>query len=158
MAWCCAPGRRGATAPHRAGGGADVAVEPHDVPGAEVVAVVELAAVPRRGAEIVPVAELVRRLVLVVTDRGTGARLVSAPGGIVTLGVVGVRAVGIGVVARREYRARNAIEQLCGRVVTGTAAVGDVAGTDQYHGGGRRRRGRWRRWRRRRRGGRPWRR
>src|SRR5207249_9447115 len=58
----------------------DVAVERHDVPGAEIVAVVSLGGIARRGPEV---GEVVRggraRVILVVAKRGRRARLVPAP-------------------------------------------------------------------------------
>src|SRR5256884_8421766 len=66
-------------------GGRDAAVQHHDVPVAQVVAVVALAGGPRRRAEIVEVRLGTALLVLDLAGRGAGARLMAAPGRVVAL-------------------------------------------------------------------------
>src|SRR5256885_4586801 len=69
----------------RARGRRDPAVQHHDVPVAQVVAVVALAGGPSRGAEIVEVWLGTALLVLDLARRRAGARLVAAPNRVVAL-------------------------------------------------------------------------
>src|SRR3990172_10418237 len=78
-----------------------IAVEHHDVPGAKVIAVVALGWVTGRGPEVVEVAGGSSRVVFVVTRRRHRPGLVTAPGGIVVVGELGVSASAIGVVTER---------------------------------------------------------
>jgi anti-sigma factor RsiW len=67
----------------------------------------------------------------VVAWAGQGARLVPAPGGMVTLGEVGVSARGVGVVAKGSDRAFDARQQGGCRLVAGASAGSYVPGPDQ---------------------------
>ncbi len=108
-----------------------VAVDHDQVPLAEVVAVVALRGIAGRRAEVVEVAAGVRRAVLVVADDRARARLEAAPGRAVAVGELPGRAVFVGVVAEREDRPVDVLEQVRG-LGGGTErlAVGDVAGPD----------------------------
>src|SRR5438874_8778993 len=75
--------------------GAAVAVEGHDVPGAEVIAVPALSRLPGGGAEVPEVAGGLRRVVVVVARHRMGTVLEPAPGGVVALLVVGRAAAGV---------------------------------------------------------------
>ena len=116
----------------RACGGRDAAVQHHDVPVAQVVAVVALAGCPGRRAEIVEIRLRAALLVLDLARRRAGARLVAAPGGVVALVEPILGAVVVREVAGGEDRARDPIEQRGGRRVVAVPAGRDVARADQY--------------------------
>src|SRR5205807_10048979 len=115
-----------------------------DVPRAQVVAVI---AAPWR-AGLLAVVGVVRRrraaVVVVVPGRRTGARLVSAPRGIVAVGERARPPTRVRVVPGGEHGARNPVQQGRGRLRSARAAVRDVARADQDC----RRAGGWGRWRR----------
>src|SRR6266513_17369 len=69
----------------RAGGGGDAAVEHHDVPIPQVVAVVELSGVARGGPEILPVRGRPGAEPLHVADGGTGGCLVTTTRGVIAV-------------------------------------------------------------------------
>src|SRR5437879_8151094 len=101
-----APGARGEIGAEplllsRARGSRDTAVQHHDVPVAQVVAVVALAGCPSCGAEIVEVRLGAPLLVLDLARRRAGAGLMAAPCRVVALveaifGAVVVREVAVG--------------------------------------------------------------
>src|SRR5213080_1328477 len=106
-----AEGMRGEVSPEplllsRASVHRDVAVERHDVPRAEIVAVVPLGRIARRGPEV---GEVVRggraRVVLVVAERGARARVVPPPARVVTALVVRERPTRVDVVTEGEHGA-----------------------------------------------------
>ena len=128
-----------------AGDLAAVAVQHDDVPGAQVVAVVARARRAGRRAEVGEVGSGLPG-VLVVAERRARAGRVPAPGGRVAAGEG--RGIGhrVGVVAEREDRAGEAVEQAGGGLVAVVVAGGDVTGADEdgrprggRHGRGRRR-------------------
>ena len=107
------------------------AVQHDDVPGAEVVAVVALLWVARGGSIVAEVPRCVSRLVVALTGRRLGARLVPSPAQVVAAVVLGKGAVVVGGIAGREHGAGDAVEQhRCG-VISGRAALRDVAGADE---------------------------
>src|SRR5207237_3574574 len=116
-----------------------IAVQHHDVPGAQVVAVIALVGVAGGGPEIAEVA-VARgaRVVVTVARRGKGARLVPPPTRVVTRLVPGRSSVGVRVVAQREYGARDRVEQGGGGGRAGRATAGDVACANEDHPCGRR--------------------
>ena len=122
-----------------------VAVQGHDVPSAQVVAVITEAEVARVGAEVIEVRCGARRIVLVIAWTGTRAPLVPPPRFVVAVGEVRSASGGIRVVAGREDGALNAVEQSAGRLGRSSAvviALPDVAGADE-DGGDRRLRRIW---------------
>src|SRR6266700_567348 len=72
----------------RAGGRGDAGVQDHDVPGAEIVAVVALAALAGSAAEVVEVGGGARDPVFQVVVGGMRARFVAAPRGVVAVGEI----------------------------------------------------------------------
>src|SRR5207237_10070518 len=107
-------------------------VQHDDVPGAEIVAVVVLAAVAGLLTPVPPRRIRIAQVVLVVPDRGFGTRLVTTPRWSVAVGVVGVRRIGIGVIANGEDGAGDGVEQRGGPLIAQEApAVGDVARADE---------------------------
>ena len=120
----------------RRGDGRAAAVEHDDVPTAEVVAVVTLRRIARRGAEVAEVARRISRLVVPVAGRRARARFLSPPVGVVALLVLGERALVEGVVPGGEHGARDVVEQRGRRLVARAVAAGDVPGADE--GGGSR--------------------
>src|SRR5207245_10726177 len=101
----------------------------HDVPRAEVDAVVALARIAGRGAEVVEVRDgRGARIVFVIADHRIRTGLVAAPGRVVTVLEVGGRAVGIGVVAEGEDGALGGVEHRRRGLVVGAVAPRDVAG------------------------------
>ena len=124
---------------------AAVRVQHDDVPGSEVEAVVAQA--PRSHA----VAEVVERgigragVVLVIAQGGVGAGLVTAPGRIVAVLVVGRSAVRERVVPQRHHGAQDRVEDASAEVVPVGAAARDVTGGEQHEGRGLDMRGRARR-------------
>src|SRR5947207_12256596 len=113
-------------------GGRDAAVQRHDVPVAQVVAVVALAGGPSRRAEIVEVRLGAALLVLDLAGRGAGARLMAAPGRVVALVEPIPGAVVVREVAGSEDGARDPVEQRGGRGVVAVPARRDVARADPY--------------------------
>ena len=114
----------------------DLAVQRDDMPGAEVVTVVALGGITRRGPEVAEVAGRVVTHIVVIPGDRAGARLVAAPGGRVAVGVVATRPVGIGVVAQREHGARDRVHQIRGERIPAPGAVGDISGAHHDHGRG----------------------
>ena len=110
----------------------DVAVERHDVPGAEIVAVVSLGGIARRGPEV---GEVVRggraRVVLVVAERGARARVVPPPARVVTALVVRERPTRVDVVTEGEHGAGDRVKDGCGGFVASGAARGHGSGPDE---------------------------
>src|SRR5262245_39766637 len=88
-----------------------IAVEHDNVPCPEVVAVIALVRVPGGGAEIIEVALGARRIILMVTGRRACTRQVTTPRGIVAIGVLGIRAVGVHRIAEGRNRPRDSVEQ-----------------------------------------------
>src|SRR5438132_1486178 len=110
-----------------------VAVEHHDVPGPQVVAVVELPRIARGGAEVLDVGGVARAPAFHVPDGGPGAGLVPPPRGVVAVDEVGDgRAAAQDVVADGEYLARNGIEDGRGRLIVSTVAARDIARPHQH--------------------------
>ena len=67
---------------------------------------------------------------------GVRARLVAAPARIITIQIVRGRAVGVGIVARREHRPRDGIQDGRGPLRSGrSAARPDVPRADERHAG-----------------------
>ena len=98
----------------RAGLGIDIAVQGDNVPGADARAVVALAGLTRRGAEIGVIGFSFRRHVFVIARHGQDARLQFAPGGLEAGGEIHVAAVGIDEVAQCHDRSRGLPEQFGG--------------------------------------------
>src|SRR5438034_3443925 len=113
----------------------DVRVDHHDVPRAQVVAVVADPRIARRRA---PVRVVTRRagrrpvVVLVVAGRRAGARLVPAPGWIEAIHVVRQRPVWVGAITERGDRADDAVEHARRPFLAGARAIRDVARTGEY--------------------------
>ena len=125
----------------RAGRRGDVAVQHDDVPGAQVVAVVELSRVARRRPEILPIARRTRTEPLHVPGRRPRARLVPAPRGVITVDKIwGAAARAQYVIAEREHGAGDRVENRGRGFVIGAVAPRDVPGAHQdlarYHHGG----------------------
>src|SRR5688572_13355884 len=72
-----------------------ITIKHDNVPRTEIVAVIALGRVPGGGAEIIEVALGVRRIIFMVPGRGARARQVSTPRGVVAIGILGIRAVGV---------------------------------------------------------------
>src|SRR5215208_6706688 len=92
-------GRAGMTAAHLR----TVGVEDHDMPGAQVVAVVTLRAISRRDVEVVKVAAGPAGQVIVVTNGRLGAALVSTPSRVVAVGELLGRAGVVDGIAERGH-------------------------------------------------------
>src|SRR5688500_4835726 len=88
-----------------------VAVQRHHVPGSELEAVVPEPGRPGIVAEVREIRRGTWRLVIVVAGRGTRARLVTPPGRVVAVAEVGGRTLRVGVVAGREDRAADPVEE-----------------------------------------------
>src|SRR5256885_7714220 len=116
----------------RARGRRDAAVQYHDVPVAQVVAVVALAGGPSRRAEIVEVRLGAPLLVLDLAGRGARPRLMAAPGRVVALAEAILGAVVVREVAGGEDGAGDPVEQGGGRRVVAVPAGRDVARADQH--------------------------
>src|SRR2546423_690282 len=84
----------------------------------------EVAEIPRGGGA---------RVVLVVAGDRTRAGQVPSPAGPVAVLVLCGRATRHGVVAQREDRARNGVEQRGGRLVVAAVAARDVPGAHERH-------------------------
>ena len=112
----------------------DVAVQRHDVPVAEVVAVIALAGRASGRAEVIEIAARVRRDIVVIAGHRLGAGLEPAPGRVVAVLVVGARAVRIGVVAHGHHGARNGVHQVRSEGIPVLGTVGDISGADQHAG------------------------
>ena len=109
-----------------------VAVQHHEVPAAEVVAVPALAALPGRGSEVGEVARGAGRAVLVVAHRRLGAPLVAAPGRVVAaLELAGLAVVLLRVAGDADHPGRGVEEPRGGLVAVGPAR-GDVAEAEQH--------------------------
>src|SRR5262249_41170258 len=87
-----------------------VAVDHDEMPGAEIVAVVAFGRVAGRRAKVREVAGRARGMILVMAGGWMGAAFVSPPGGVITVVVLIERAVGVGVIPRREDRARDRVK------------------------------------------------
>src|SRR5439155_25201334 len=103
-----------------------VAVEGHEMPGADVVAVPAAPRRPGRGPEVLVVGRGLRGVVVVVAGDGVGPVLERPPGRVVALRIVAGAPVGVGVIADGGHGAGGLPDQL-GGVLSGVAAV-DVAG------------------------------
>src|SRR6185436_11591731 len=117
---------------------ARIAVQHHDVPRAEVEAVVALGRIAGRGSEVVEVRDgRGARIVFTIADHRIRAGLVAAPGWVVTVLEVRGRAVWIRVVAEGEDGALHGVEYRRRGLVVGAVAPGDVAGQEQRNARGR---------------------
>ena len=112
----------------------DLAVQRDDMPGAEVVTVVALGGITRRGTEVAEVAGRVVTHIVVIPGDRPSARLVAAPGGRVAVRVVATRPVRVGVVAQHEDGARDGVHQICREGIPAPGAVRDISGADHDHG------------------------
>ena len=109
-----------------------VAVEDHDVPGSSIVGVVAPGP-PRTPSEVIEVGLRPRSVIVVVANRGPGALLVLAPGGIVAVAELRAGAVGVGVVAEGEDGSPYFAQQPCRFAVGLLVALGDISRADQRH-------------------------
>ena len=113
--------------------GGDAAVEHHDVPIAQVVAVVELARIAGGGPEILPVRGGPGAEPFHVPDGGSGAVLVLSPGG--AIAVVEVRRVATptqDVVTDGEDGAGDGVEERRRGLVVLPIAARNVPGADEH--------------------------
>src|SRR5918998_5923381 len=110
-----------------------VAVEGHDVPGAQVVGVVASAGLPRTPSEVIEVGLRPGGVVVVVASRGPGALLVLAPGGIVAVAELLAGAVLVGVVAEGKDGSPYFAHKPCRFAVGLEIASSDVSRADQRH-------------------------
>jgi hypothetical protein len=109
------------------------AVEDHDVPVAQLVAVVALARLTSSGAEVGEVGARARGVVVMVAGRGTCPRLICSPSRVVAVRELLTSPVGVGVVAGGEHGSGNAIDEVRGLLVASTrGANGDVACSDEH--------------------------
>ena len=129
----------------RAAARLDVAVERHGVPAADLEAVVPQARRPGVRTEIFEVWLRARRLVLVVARHGARPASVSPPCRPVAVAELLARAVKVLIVAEREHRAADAVQQPRGGFRV-QVAHGDVAGADERLQACRQHRRRDRRW------------
>src|SRR5438552_235005 len=90
---------------------AAVAVQHDHVPGTQVVAVVALLRVPRRGAEVLEVPACSRSHVFVVADRRMSARFLTPPRRGIAVRELLVCPALVHVVAKRRHRAWQTVEQ-----------------------------------------------
>ena len=109
----------------------DVAVQRHDVPAPQVVAVIALRRISRRRTEVAEVSRGARRRVIEVARSRQRARVVASPGGRITVGKIGVRPGGGGIITCRKHGTGDAVEQFGRGLVARLRARGDVAGADQ---------------------------
>ena len=116
----------------RSGAGRHVAIERHDVPGPDIVAVVPKTRETCDRAEVGIVGEGRRRVVLVIARRGARARLVASPRQIVAVTVLLRGAVFVRVVAGREDHSVDRIQQSHRLLRPRVATRCDVAGADQH--------------------------
>src|SRR5256886_2794422 len=117
----------------RASGGGDAAVEHHDVPTSQIVAVVELSRVARGGSEILGVGGGPGAEPLHVADGGTGARLVTTPRGAIAVDEVRrTAAAAQDVVTHREDAAGDVVENGRRGLVILPVAAGNVPGPHQH--------------------------
>jgi hypothetical protein len=116
-----------------AAGGLALAVEHHDVPRAQVVAVRAGLGIARGGAEIIEVGRRAAGMEIMIAGGRARARFVTAPCGPVAILEFLRGAVGIDVVANGEHRAGNFVEEFCSGFCAGKiGAVGDVARADEH--------------------------
>ncbi len=108
-----------------------VGVEDQDVPRAHGRAVPGPAIRPRRRSEIIDVARRAGGLPVMVPGDWQRPRAVASPRGAVAVAELGRAATLVGVVARREDRARDGVEQPRRRIVRVAVTAADVAGADQ---------------------------
>ena len=108
-----------------------IAVQDHDVPRAEVVAVVARLPVARRRTEVVEVRRGARRPVVVISEGRARAGPMASPRRSVALAELGERPGLVGVVSEREDRAVDPVEQLGRLLRAAAAAVGDVTRADE---------------------------
>src|ERR1700723_822787 len=109
-----------------------LAIEHEDVPSTQFVAVEAFFRIARDGPEIIEIWSRSTGMKFVVADGWSSPRFVSPPGGIVALGELLGGAFLIGIVARRENRARNRLQELRSRLGTGyISTVCNVPGPDQ---------------------------
>src|SRR5690349_15477799 len=109
----------------------DVAVQRHDVPRPEIVAVVAFRRITGGGAEVGEVSGRVALVVFVIPRRWTRTILMAPPCGSVAFVEVIERSVGIRVVTGREDGARYLVEQRGRGSITDQPAPSDVAGADE---------------------------
>ncbi len=100
------------------------------MPGAEIVAIVAAPSRTGVGAEVFEVRRRLRRFVIVIARRRTGALAMASPAQAVTLDKFLRRAVGVSVVADGENRAGYFVQQLRRRFRPVAVATGDIAGAD----------------------------
>src|SRR3990172_11816266 len=96
-----------------------VAVEHYDVPAAQVVAVVALPGITGGRSEIDEVAGRPPCVVVVVAGRWQRPCPVPTPRRGIVAGELGVRAGAVGVIAQRENRAGDSIQEIRRRLVAG---------------------------------------
>ena len=110
----------------------DLGVQRHDVPAAEIVAVVALAGVAGGDAEVTEIARRPGLLIVVVARHRVRALAVAAPAGREAILVVRIGAVRVRVVAQQEHRTRDSIEQPASGQRVRLGAGADVAGADEH--------------------------
>ncbi len=131
----------------RTHGHGDLVVQHHDVPRADVVAVVVVVDGSAGGAEVLVEARRVRGLVVLLAHRRPGPRLVPAPRRPIAGGVIGQRCVAVDVVPDREHGGAGiAVEHHRRGLIVRPIAARDVTGTDQLDGEGGGRDGEGARW------------
>ena len=111
------------------------AIEHHDVPRSEVIAVITFSGIAGRRAEIIEVGSGTSGMELVVADGGARPPLLPAPGGIVALRKLLCGAALVCVVACGKNSSRNAVQKLGRRFrARKIGAVGDIACADEDGG------------------------
>src|SRR3990170_8271044 len=123
-----------------------VAIEHHNMPATQVVAVVALSGLTSGRSEVVEVAGRPGSVVVMVASRRRRPCLMAAPGRVIVVGELGVRAGTVGVVPQREYRAWDSIQQFGRRLVTRPAGGYITSAYQNWVNDWRRRgsgRGRW---------------
>src|SRR5689334_19498311 len=89
----------------------DIAVQRKDLPVAFAIGVVTEPRRSRALSKIIKVGNRARRVVVMIAGRGPGSRLVTAPGRVITIQKITDRSGGVGVVACREDRSLQTVEQ-----------------------------------------------
>ena len=116
----------------RAGSGRHIAIERHDVPGANIVAVVPKTRRACDRAEVGIVGDGRRRVVLVVARRWARPSLVASPRHVVAVTVLVSGAGFVRVIAGREDHAADRIQKSRRFFGPRVAALRDVAGADEH--------------------------